>query len=379
MSETLTVGQQLRQEREKKDITLEAVSLVTRISIEQLKALERDDFQVISAPVFVRGFLRSYAAYLGIDSKEIIARYDAQVDLFKLPPKLKEAPPSRKNTGLFKYGFLLVIIFIAVAAAYYYFQQETPPPPPASPVAVAPTVAVAPAPSPAPSPGPETPPPAAEKVVSEKPVPETPVAEKVLVPPVTSGPPPGKPPEKAASPPPVAKEAAKEGDKSKESKHLLKIATTEKSWVRIKADDQPASEALLQSKQTATWSARRKFDITIGNAGGVDLSFNGISLGRLGKSGEVINLTLPKEDRPQSQTPNPMKAPSEPGTFPKAKPIPALKSGPELKSSTEIASKQQDTGVKKELDSKESTPAKNTPSSQPNQKLPEKGEQKHVP
>jgi len=52
------------------------------ISLHYLEALERDDFHSLPAPVFVRGYLRSYAAYIGLDPKRIIGMYQAQMDKF---------------------------------------------------------------------------------------------------------------------------------------------------------------------------------------------------------------------------------------------------------------------------------------------------------
>ena len=103
-----TVGQFLRKEREKRKVSLDAVAKVTRITRENLEALEKDDFQVISAPVFVRGFLRNYATYLGLDPKEVISRYDSQTDLIPAPQKRRhalsrhgrsDAPPSLAAPG----------------------------------------------------------------------------------------------------------------------------------------------------------------------------------------------------------------------------------------------------------------------------------------
>ncbi len=68
--QVLSVGSYLRQERERRNISLESVAKVTRITLQNLEALERDDFRLLPAPVFTRGFLRTYAAYLGIDPKE---------------------------------------------------------------------------------------------------------------------------------------------------------------------------------------------------------------------------------------------------------------------------------------------------------------------
>lgn len=73
-----SLGTYLRDERERRNISLESVAKVTRISLRYLEALEKDEFHLLPAPIFVRGFLRTYAAHLGIDPKEVVARYEAQ-------------------------------------------------------------------------------------------------------------------------------------------------------------------------------------------------------------------------------------------------------------------------------------------------------------
>jgi hypothetical protein len=112
-----------------------------------------------------------------------------------------------------------------------------------------------------------------------------------------------KPSEKlaAAATGPGEKEAAKE------RRHILKAVATEKTWMRILNDEQQVSDVLLQPKETSSWTARRQFHITIGNAGGIELFLNGVSQGRLGKSGEVIHLVLPRETgaAPAKQSPLP--------------------------------------------------------------------------
>jgi cytoskeleton protein RodZ len=92
-----------------------------------------------------------------------------------------------------------------------------------------------------------------------------------------------------------------EGEKKKERRHVLKVQATEMTWLRIQSDDQPEVEALLQPMETATWTARRQFNIIIGNAGGVEISFNGKPLGDLGASGQVVRLLLPKEIKPPQE------------------------------------------------------------------------------
>lgn len=67
------VGQVLADYRLKLDIPLEKVSQVTRIRIDFLKAIENNRFEELPAEPFVRGFLHSYASYLGLDPATILA------------------------------------------------------------------------------------------------------------------------------------------------------------------------------------------------------------------------------------------------------------------------------------------------------------------
>ena len=290
----LTVGRYLRQEREKKGISLESVASVTRITRENLEALERDDFQTISAHVFVRGFLRSYANYLGLDPKELVARYDSQTDLLKTPRAKEASQPSKDVNPILKYLVFLCILLAAGAVSFYYFQKSSPPPSPLPPAA-----AVAPSPTPvAPSPAPtlKTPPSTAVTPV-EKAVPKVLQPEKER-----------KPSEKL----PATTTVQPDKEAAKERRHVLKVVATEKTWMRIRTDDQQTFDVLLQPKETATWTARRRFEIAVGNGGGVELSLNGVPQGPLGKSGEVVHLILPKETK----------------VTPPPKPVPAKESPP---------------------------------------------------
>jgi cytoskeleton protein RodZ len=286
----LTVGRYLRQEREKKGGSLESVAKVTRITRENLEALERDDFQTISASVFVRGFLRSYANYLGLDPKEVVARYDSQVDLLKIPRAKEASLPSKDENPILKYLVFLCILLAGVALSFYYFQKSSAPPSP-----LPPSAAIAPAPTPVtPSPAPVLRPPPPKAVIpDEKTVPKVLQPEKEK-----------KPSEKL----PVATAAPPDKEASKERRHVLKAVAVEKTWMRILTDEQQTFEVLLQPKETATWTARRRFEIMVGNAGGLELSLNGVPQGPLGKPGEVIHLILPKEAKvPPPPKPVPVK------------------------------------------------------------------------
>lgn len=82
------LGTMLVRAREARGLTLEDAERDTRISRRYLQALEAEQFDVIPAPVYARGFLRSYSQYLGLDPKEML-------DLF--PTEDEPAYPSSQS------------------------------------------------------------------------------------------------------------------------------------------------------------------------------------------------------------------------------------------------------------------------------------------
>jgi transcriptional regulator with XRE-family HTH domain len=74
------LGSLLTRAREARGLTLEDAERDTRISRRYLQALEAEQFEVIPAPVYARGFLRSYSQYLGIDPQEALAMFPRDDD-----------------------------------------------------------------------------------------------------------------------------------------------------------------------------------------------------------------------------------------------------------------------------------------------------------
>jgi cytoskeletal protein RodZ len=66
------LGETLRRARTAKGITIEDAERVTRIPRKYLEALELENFGILPAPVYARGFLRSYAGYLGLEPGELL-------------------------------------------------------------------------------------------------------------------------------------------------------------------------------------------------------------------------------------------------------------------------------------------------------------------
>jgi cytoskeletal protein RodZ len=73
-----TVGEILLAARERKGKSLEEAGEETRLAVKNLEYLETDNFEAVPAKVYVRGFLRTYASYLGLDVEYLLNKYEVQ-------------------------------------------------------------------------------------------------------------------------------------------------------------------------------------------------------------------------------------------------------------------------------------------------------------
>jgi cytoskeletal protein RodZ len=90
-----TVAEQLRKAREAQGLTVARVVESMKIRTDHLEALERGNFDVFSAPVYIRGFVRSYATLLKLDVPKVMADLDEELgrtQKFAEPPPLTEKP-----------------------------------------------------------------------------------------------------------------------------------------------------------------------------------------------------------------------------------------------------------------------------------------------
>jgi cytoskeletal protein RodZ len=75
---TETIGQQLRQARKSRSLTLEEVSQATHMRIHYLQALETDDIDSIPSMAQARGFLRSYADFLDLEADSLLQALEGE-------------------------------------------------------------------------------------------------------------------------------------------------------------------------------------------------------------------------------------------------------------------------------------------------------------
>lgn len=72
---SLTLGEKLRQAREERGISISEVAEQTRISSMYLEMIENDDYRTLPGGIFNKGFVKSYAKYVGLDEQEALQDY----------------------------------------------------------------------------------------------------------------------------------------------------------------------------------------------------------------------------------------------------------------------------------------------------------------
>jgi cytoskeletal protein RodZ len=84
-----TVAEQLRKGREAQNLTVQQVAEITKIRSDHIRALEEGNFDVFSAPVYIRGFVRTCSTLLKLDVPQVMAALDEELgqhDKFSEPP-----------------------------------------------------------------------------------------------------------------------------------------------------------------------------------------------------------------------------------------------------------------------------------------------------
>jgi cytoskeleton protein RodZ len=263
--------QDLKSVREARGLSLHNVYEITRVSLVNLTAVECGDFNHLPPPVYARNFIRKYARAVGIDEKPILDRYEKHLERLK-PPKeeitVQKPWPAANRRYVFLFMSLAAVIVsgILVSAIFLYDQVGQPPSPAPAVVVESPPTPVASTPEnteaiPA-SPAPET---TSETTMKSATPPVTP--EKTILPPVSTA---GK------------------------LYHLV-LDARELTWIRITEDQNPAYQVLLKPGERIERMASDFFQLDIGNAGGINLTFQGKPLGSLGKQGQIIHMRLPEK------------------------------------------------------------------------------------
>ncbi len=298
--EDLGVGGYLAQERQERGISLAEVSEKTCIRINFLEKIEVEDFgQLPSVPV-ARGFVRSYAKYIGVDADEVVRFYNQKVGARSedIDPELGSKilyskAVSDKESKRLLVPILVVVLFILASGTGLWFVRGktaslgyligfTAPPKetdrivPDKPTSEKRKVTVEKAaPSNEPSSekkkesGSQAGKPEIRETSSLKKAAETPVVSAALPAEPLEGTVPITPSLSVEDP---TKSSARAVPRN--SRLILKIKAEEDTWLRVIVDQEEASEIFLTAGNEKLWPGNDKFLLTVGNAKGTTVFLN---------------------------------------------------------------------------------------------------------
>jgi len=253
----MTIGEELRNARRARGITIEHIANVTKISPSILRALEADDLANLPGWVFTRGFLKAYAGEVGLDPDQTIATFLAQIAPPQEPNEDAGAQASRdldeaqdtveleeRSTDL---GQMIAVAIIVIAAVAYLGLHNPSPPAHAS--------------------------------ASSKSSPERPAAAPAEVAVATAG---------FVSPPaPVASE-------SPDLK--IDLTATGPCWIQATADGEPRLQRLMNAGDRQTVAVRESVSLRVGDPAALTFSMNGAAGRPLGEAGKPVTVKITSQN-----------------------------------------------------------------------------------
>ncbi len=132
-------GARLKREREQRKVTLDEISLSTKIGTHFLRALEEERFEQLPGGIFNKGFVRAYARHLGMDEEQAISEYLAASGTAPADNKLETVPElhvrsqedsqaaARIPWGILAAALLLVAFALAIWGFHSRERPESPP------------------------------------------------------------------------------------------------------------------------------------------------------------------------------------------------------------------------------------------------------------
>lgn len=254
-------GARLKRERELRGISLDEIATASKISTRLLQAIESENYSVLPGGVFNRGFIRSYARYLGLNEEDVINDYLQEThqqseETRPVPASAAAAAatPAASPAGRFPRALqALVIVGLAVlVAAALYLKRHRPA---AGPVSQ-PVQQIQPATAVPPTDG------APSVVVNEfQPMPE---------------------PQSRVAPGPEAPPAA----------ITLQLDFTAMTWAKVKLDGQLQQPTIYPTGQKVVFTAQKEIELIVGNAGGFTSTLNGKPARPFGAPGEVRRIVI---------------------------------------------------------------------------------------
>jgi cytoskeletal protein RodZ len=309
-------GDKLRRERELRGITLDEVAIATKIGTRNLRALEEEKFDQLPGGIFNKGFVRAYARYVGIDEEQAVGDYMAANQVFAASGEVniavvarqfeasRDAGYGRRRHGATTLGWSLVAVFALASASvggWPYLQRwmthraevrkQTLQP---AGMTAFPTPLPQPVQAASNSQAPPSLPADAAQAVSVS-APPGGVAD-----PQNSAPPVAEVNKPAVAPDaPAAKKNGAGEKKAAANSISLVLTARQRCWVSIQVDGKRVMEDTMDpessDKKERSFQARDRVVVLAGNPSGIDVTFNGQSMGRIGPTNVRQTVTFTPE------------------------------------------------------------------------------------
>jgi cytoskeleton protein RodZ len=257
-------GEILKAKREDLCLNIKEIADRLKIRADYLSAIEEDRYDELPAPVYTMGYIRNYAAYLGVDAESVVRFYREHSS----QPKHSTIIPVahfRKKSPRAVYLLLLLPVVAALFLARPYVLS--------GPVAKTPgdqdkirTIKTVPAQN--------------NTIQQTATLPQTPAdleREKT-----------------AETVPEQANTRHQAATMPRPDEHSLRVTATALTWISIRFQDGRKEEVTLRPGDKRSWQFKEEAFLRIGNAGGVRINFDGKDVGSPGLSGEVKSVTFPE-------------------------------------------------------------------------------------
>ncbi|MDX2096354.1 MAG: DUF4115 domain-containing protein [Leptolyngbyaceae cyanobacterium bins.59] len=263
------IGQFLRETRESENVSLEQISIQTKIQQRLLRAIEQGRLEQLPEPVYIQGFIKLYAEALGMDGTQLALTFPVE-GAIKAPQVSWRGLPAAQLRPLHLYLLYILLIMGAVNGLSQLVE------PPTQAIGRADVDASYTLPKSAPK---------------QSPIPKEGVAPLKAAFPLSS---PQEAEERLFASTAGFNTLLPMFNPSNGIGNSVQIMVTLKSqsWLRVVADGKLAFEGVLSEGTQRTWTAQERITVRAGNAGGVLVAFNDGQTKPMGTPGSVEELTF---------------------------------------------------------------------------------------
>lgn len=125
----ISLGEELKREREFREISLREISDATKINMRMLEAIEENKYEKLPGGIFNRNFIRAYAEFIGLDPEIAVRKYQVQAEQQadqKLPSSLiTPVAPEGAFAARKKWIYLLLLTLLAAILAWNFWLKDS--------------------------------------------------------------------------------------------------------------------------------------------------------------------------------------------------------------------------------------------------------------